>query len=50
MKIDVNRDTAQYQLPNGTKARKGNELGIFQGLSQHYSQADLDNYWKYIAP
>ncbi|KAK4246003.1 peptidase S8/S53 domain-containing protein [Corynascus novoguineensis] len=41
---------AQYQIPNGTRARRGNELGIFQGLGQHYSQADLNNYWKYIAP
>ncbi|KAK3299682.1 peptidase S8/S53 domain-containing protein [Chaetomium fimeti] len=41
---------AQYQLPNGTKAKKGNELGVFQSLSQHYSQEDLDNYWKHISP
>lgn len=41
---------AQYQIPNGTKAATGNELGIFQGLNQHYSQEDLDTYFKYIAP
>ncbi|KAK3306236.1 peptidase S8/S53 domain-containing protein [Chaetomium strumarium] len=41
---------AQYQIPNGTKATRGNELGIFQGLNQHYHQEDLDTYWKYIAP
>ncbi|KAK4154514.1 peptidase S8/S53 domain-containing protein [Chaetomidium leptoderma] len=41
---------AQYQIPNGTKAARGNELGIFQGLNQHYSQEDLDTYWRYVAP
>ncbi|KAL2131343.1 hypothetical protein VTI74DRAFT_5232 [Chaetomium olivicolor] len=41
---------AQYQIPNGTKAARGNELGIFQSLNQHYSQEDLDTYWRYIAP
>ncbi|EAQ90246.1 hypothetical protein CHGG_02181 [Chaetomium globosum CBS 148.51] len=44
------RMAAQYQLPNGSKNRKGNTLGIFKALSQHYGQEDLDNYWKYIAP
>jgi tripeptidyl-peptidase-1 len=42
--------SAQYQIPNGTRAAKGNELGIFESLSQHYSQEDLDTYWKYVAP
>ena len=42
--------SAQYQIPNGTKAIKGNELGIFQSLNQHYSQEDLDIYWRNIAP
>jgi tripeptidyl-peptidase I len=46
----ANPNTAQYQIPNGTKAAKGNELGIFQGLGQHYSQEDLDRYWKHISP
>ncbi|KAK4233257.1 peptidase S8/S53 domain-containing protein [Achaetomium macrosporum] len=41
---------AQYQIPSGTKATRGNELGIFQGLNQHYHQEDLDTYWKHIAP
>ncbi|CAP61812.1 uncharacterized protein PODANS_5_2840 [Podospora anserina S mat+] len=40
----------QYQIPAGTKATKGNELGIFQGLAQHYNQQDMDTYWKYVAP
>jgi tripeptidyl-peptidase-1 len=41
---------AQYQIPNGTKASRGNELGIFQSLNQHYHQQDLNTYWKYVAP
>lgn len=40
--------SAQYQIPNNTRASKGNELGIFQSLNQHYSQEDLDNYWKHV--
>lgn len=40
----------QYQIPNGTRAARGNELGIFQSLNQHYNQEDMDNYWKYVAP
>ncbi|KAM7187718.1 Pro-kumamolisin, activation domain containing protein [Naviculisporaceae sp. PSN 640] len=40
----------QYQIPNGTKATPGNELGVFQSLNQHYNQWDLDMYWKYTAP
>ncbi|KAB5582238.1 peptidase S8/S53 domain-containing protein [Coniochaeta sp. 2T2.1] len=41
---------AQYQIPNGTRAARGNELGIFQGLSQHYNQLDLDTYFSNVAP
>ncbi|KAK3997729.1 putative protease [Cladorrhinum sp. PSN332] len=40
----------QYQIPVGKRSRKGNELGIFQSLNQHYNQQDMDNYWKYVAP
>ncbi|KAK3689148.1 Pro-kumamolisin, activation domain-containing protein [Podospora appendiculata] len=40
----------QYQIPNGTTATPGNELGVFQSLNQHYHQWDLDMYWKYTAP
>ncbi|KAK3377331.1 peptidase S8/S53 domain-containing protein [Lasiosphaeria ovina] len=39
----------QYQIPNGTTATPGNELGVFQGLNQHYNQWDLDMYWKHTA-
>jgi len=41
---------AQYLIPNGTRAFPGNELGIFQGLSQHYNQLDLDTYFSNAAP
>ncbi|KAH8901971.1 hypothetical protein BR93DRAFT_973059 [Coniochaeta sp. PMI_546] len=41
---------AQYQIPNGTRAARGNELGIFQSLSQHYNQRDLDTYFSNVAP
>ncbi|KAK3937810.1 peptidase S8/S53 domain-containing protein [Diplogelasinospora grovesii] len=40
----------QYQLPNGSRSIPGNELGIFQSLSQHYAQADLDSYFTAVAP
>ncbi|KAK4161699.1 putative protease [Cladorrhinum sp. PSN259] len=40
----------QYQIPAGKKSSKGNELGIFQSLTQHYNQKDMNNYWKYVAP
>lgn len=42
--------TDQYQIPNGTRASPGNELGVFQSLSQHYNQEDLDTYFEHIAP
>ena len=42
--------TAQYQMPNGTTATPGNELGIFQSLGQHYHQDDLDKYFRFLAP
>lgn len=48
--FEANPMSAQYQIPNGTKAIKGNELGIFQSLNEHYSQEDLDTYWRNIAP
>jgi tripeptidyl-peptidase-1 len=41
---------AQYQIPNGTLAASGNELGVFQSLSQHYNQVDLDTYFSNVAP
>jgi tripeptidyl-peptidase-1 len=41
---------AQYGIPNGTRATPGNELGVFQGLSQHYNQVDLDTYFSNMAP
>ncbi|EPE06600.1 alkaline serine protease [Ophiostoma piceae UAMH 11346] len=41
---------AQYGIPKGTTATKGNELGIFESLGQHYSKDDLDTYFKAVAP
>lgn len=40
----------QYGIPNGTTATEGNELGIFESLSQHYSKADLDSYFALMYP
>jgi tripeptidyl-peptidase-1 len=41
---------AQYHIPPGTRSTPGNELGIFQSLSQHYNQADLDAYFSTVTP
>ncbi|KAH8885350.1 subtilisin-like protein [Thozetella sp. PMI_491] len=40
----------QYGIPEGSLAAPGNELGIFQSLSQHYNQKDLDSMWEAYAP
>jgi hypothetical protein len=40
----------QYQIPNGTTAMPGNELGVFQSLGYHYFQDDLDSYFDNLAP
>lgn len=40
----------QYQIPNGTKASTGNELGIFEGAGNHYSKEDLDAYFSTLYP
>ncbi|CAK7211597.1 hypothetical protein SCUCBS95973_001169 [Sporothrix curviconia] len=40
----------QYSIPNGTTATKGNELGIFESLNQHYSKSDLDDFFKVVSP
>lgn len=41
---------AQYSIPNNTVAAAGNELGIFGGLDEHYSQADLDAFFAMLHP
>lgn len=41
---------AQYHIPNGTTAEAGNELGIFEGIDQHYSKADLDGFFSTLYP
>ncbi|OAA66529.1 alkaline serine protease [Niveomyces insectorum RCEF 264] len=40
----------QYNIPLGSKAYPGNELGIFESLAQHYNKEDLDNYFKVVSP
>ncbi|CAK7204234.1 hypothetical protein SEUCBS139899_006989 [Sporothrix eucalyptigena] len=40
----------QYSIPNGTTATKGNELGVFEALNQHYSKSDLDDYFEVVSP
>ncbi len=40
----------QYDIPRGQTAVKGNELGIFEALAQHYSKEDLDAYFAKIEP
>ena len=40
----------QYGIPKGSTAAAGNELGVFESLGQHYSKADLDTYFKAVAP
>lgn len=40
----------QYNISKGDKAAAGNELGIFESLSDHYSKADLDTYWSTLYP
>lgn len=41
---------AQYNIPESTLAAPGNELGIFEGLDEHYSKADLDTFWATLHP
>lgn len=37
-------------MGDGTKAHPKNKIGVFQGLTQHYSQADLDMFFWNIYP
>lgn len=39
-----------YQIPKGSRASVGNELGIFETISDHYSKEDLDVYHSTIYP
>ncbi|KAF4237496.1 hypothetical protein CNMCM8980_006955 [Aspergillus fumigatiaffinis] len=41
---------AIYNISEGTKATKGNELGIFEDLGDVYSQEDLDLFFSTFAP
>ncbi|KAF7586002.1 hypothetical protein BBP40_009725 [Aspergillus hancockii] len=40
---------AMYNVSDGTKATKGNELGIFEDLGDVYSQEDLDLFFSTLA-
>lgn len=40
----------QYEMPKGTKASEGNELGIFESLGDHFSKEDLDVYYSRFYP
>lgn len=40
----------QYNIPKGTTAVVGNELGIFEAQNIHYSRADLDTFWSTLYP
>lgn len=39
-----------YNITQGTKAAKGNELGIFEDLGDVYSQGDLDSFFTRYYP
>jgi tripeptidyl-peptidase-1 len=41
---------AFYNVTKPTKAAKGNQLGIFEDLGDVYSQEDLDEFFKALAP
>ncbi|KAK0625146.1 alkaline serine protease [Bombardia bombarda] len=41
---------AQYDVPEGSTATPGNELGVFESLNDHYSKEDLDAYWSNVYP
>ncbi|GIK05611.1 tripeptidyl-peptidase sed1 [Aspergillus viridinutans] len=41
--------SALYNITDGTKATKGNELGIFEDLGDVYSQEDLDLFFETFA-
>ncbi|CAK7262473.1 hypothetical protein SEPCBS57363_000062 [Sporothrix epigloea] len=39
-----------YDIPLGSTATPGNEMGIFESLGDHYSKTDLDAFLKQFAP
>jgi tripeptidyl-peptidase-1 len=41
---------AQYTIPNNTLASPGNELGLFEGLNDHYSKECLDTFFSALHP
>lgn len=47
---EPDRDSVQYGIPNGTTAQSGNQLGIYESDNEHYSTADLNQYWSVLYP
>jgi tripeptidyl-peptidase-1 len=43
-------EVALYNIPKGTKATPGNELGIFEDLGDVFAQEDLDAFFTLFAP
>lgn len=41
---------ALYNITVGTLAASGNQMGIFEDLNDHYSQADLNSFFEYAYP
>lgn len=39
-----------YDIPLGTTATPGNEMGVFESLGDHYSKLDLDVFVSRYAP
>ncbi|EFX06237.1 alkaline serine protease [Grosmannia clavigera kw1407] len=48
--VTANCTRNQYNIPVGTTAAKGNEMGIFESLDVHYSRNDLDVYFSTLYP
>lgn len=38
-----------YNITDGKSATKGNELGVFEGIGDVYSQTDLDLFFSTLA-
>lgn len=38
-----------YRIPPGNSSTKGNEMGIFEGISDVYAQEDLDLFFSTLA-
>jgi tripeptidyl-peptidase I len=43
-------ESDQYNITKGTLKAKGNELGVFEDLNDHFVTGDLDLYWLNLYP